>query len=228
MPSIWPLIPSAEQDGVYGALTKYFLYNIFEHNETTPHNDTTAHGGLLEQQVRDGFKNYPEIIITQGRVPDVLVDVAPEKIAFMYLDLNHAESEVGALEVFFDRMVPGVVLILYDHSWIIVSKNNWKIHGFWPEAITFWDCKLGKAWSSNGNRVFDFSHTLPCGWVCLPVFQLEAVSHQSCHIPRSAWAKCWQNRASSINGLASTSARKPRRHVLSRGRSLARSSASRT
>lgn len=97
---------------------KYFLYDLFEHNDTTLHNEMTAHGSTLEKQVRDKFKNYQNVIITQGRVPDVLAEVAPEKIAFMHLDLNHAESEIGALEVLFDRMVPGAILILDDYGWL--------------------------------------------------------------------------------------------------------------
>ncbi|WYX15476.1 hypothetical protein WJ974_02785 [Achromobacter xylosoxidans] len=36
----------------------------------------------------------------------------------MHLDLNNAEAEIGALDMLFDRMVPGAVLILDDYGWL--------------------------------------------------------------------------------------------------------------
>ena len=55
--------------------------------------------------------------ITQGKVPGSLTIAAPEKIAFMHLDINNADAEIGALEVLFDRLVPGAVLIFDDYGW---------------------------------------------------------------------------------------------------------------
>lgn len=97
---------------------KYYLYDLFEHNDTTPHSELTEHGEDLADKVREKFKHYDNVIVTQGRVPDVLADVAPDKIAFMHLDLNHAQAELGALECLFERMTPGAILILDDYGWL--------------------------------------------------------------------------------------------------------------
>jgi hypothetical protein len=32
--------------------------------------------------------------------------------------MNNADAEIGALEVLFERMVPGAVLILDDYGWL--------------------------------------------------------------------------------------------------------------
>lgn len=64
------------------------------------------------------FADLSNVTVSQGKVPEVLHDVAPEKIAFMHLDLNNADAEIGALEILFDRMVPGAVLILDDYGWL--------------------------------------------------------------------------------------------------------------
>lgn len=95
----------------------YYLYDLFEHDETMPHHAMPEHSKQLYQRVRQRFEKLPNVHITQGRLPDSLAIAAPEKIAFMHLDVNNADAEVGTLEVLFDRMVPGAVLILDDYGW---------------------------------------------------------------------------------------------------------------
>jgi O-methyltransferase len=96
----------------------YFLYDLFEHDPSMPHHAMPAHSKKLYQDTVNRFSDYPNVTVTQGKVPDVLHQVAPEKIAFMHIDLNNAEAEIGALEVLFDRMVPGAILILDDYGWL--------------------------------------------------------------------------------------------------------------
>jgi hypothetical protein len=97
---------------------KYYLYDLFEHDASMPHHHMPEHSGSLFDQVKARFADLPNVKVTQGRVPDVLAEAAPEKIAFMHLDLNSADAEIGALEVLFDRMVPGAIMLLDDYGWI--------------------------------------------------------------------------------------------------------------
>ena len=97
---------------------KYFLYDLFDHDPSMPHHAMDEHGSELFNTVKGRFADTPNVIVTQGRVPDVLAKVAPEKIAFMHLDLNNADAEVGALDILFERMVPGAVLVLDDYGWL--------------------------------------------------------------------------------------------------------------
>ncbi|MCZ8183180.1 MAG: class I SAM-dependent methyltransferase [Beijerinckiaceae bacterium] len=96
----------------------YYLYDLFDHDPTMPHLPMIEQSTQLYGQVRQKFAPFPNVTVTRGRVPDVLAEVSPKKIAFMHLDLNNAESEIGALEVLFDRMVPGAVLVLDDYGWL--------------------------------------------------------------------------------------------------------------
>lgn len=75
------------------------------------------HGPQLYRSVVERFADVPNVIVKQGRIPEVLTESAPEKIAFMYLDMNNAEAEVDALEVLWDRMAPGAMLILDEYGW---------------------------------------------------------------------------------------------------------------
>ncbi|MDP2215485.1 TylF/MycF/NovP-related O-methyltransferase [Phenylobacterium sp.] len=97
---------------------RYYLYDLFRHDDSMPHHSMVEHSDTLVDQVRERFADMPNVTITQGRVPDSLAVAAPEKIAFMHLDLNNADAEIGALEVLFDRISPGGILILDDFGWL--------------------------------------------------------------------------------------------------------------
>lgn len=97
---------------------KYYLYDLFEHDASMPHHHMPEHGETLFEQVKARFSDLPNVVVTQGRVPDSLSQASPEKIAFMHLDLNNVDAEIGALEALFDRMVPGAILVLDDYGWL--------------------------------------------------------------------------------------------------------------
>lgn len=108
----------------------YYLYDLFQHDESMPHHSMLEHSDTLVDQVRARFSDMSNVTITQGRVPDSLAVAAPEKIAFMHLDLNNAEAEIGALEVLFDRISPGGILVLDDYGWLayqaqLQAESRW-------------------------------------------------------------------------------------------------------
>ena len=97
---------------------KYYLYDLFEHDPSMPHHSMPEHGGTLYEQVRQRFADLPNVVVTQGRVPDSFAKAAPEKIAFLHLDLNNAAAEIGVLEQLFDRLVVGGAMVLDDYGWL--------------------------------------------------------------------------------------------------------------
>jgi hypothetical protein len=103
---------------------QYYLYDLFEHHKTMAHHAMPAHSRKLFREVKSLFAEVPNVTVTQGKVPDILETVAPEKIAFMHLDLNNAEAEIGALEVLFERMVPGAILVLDDYGWLTYREQR--------------------------------------------------------------------------------------------------------
>jgi hypothetical protein len=110
----------------------YYLYDLFQHDESMPHHSMMEHSETLVDQVRARFADMSNVTITQGRVPDSLAVAAPEKIAFMHLDLNNAAAEIGALEVLFDRISPGGILILDDFGWMayqdqMIAEVQWML-----------------------------------------------------------------------------------------------------
>jgi hypothetical protein len=71
----------------------------------------------LYEACRERFAAYPNMHVIRGRVPEVLRERAPEKVAFMHLDMNSAAAEVGALEFFWERLSPGAAIVLDDYGW---------------------------------------------------------------------------------------------------------------
>lgn len=96
----------------------YYLYDLFEHDKSMPHHYMPEHSKGLFAEVKARFAHLPNVVVTQGRLPDSLAQAMPDKIAFMHLDLNNADAEIGVLEQLWDRMVTGAVLILDDYGWI--------------------------------------------------------------------------------------------------------------
>jgi len=102
----------------------YYLYDLFEHDSSMSHHSLPEHSKSLFATTKARFADFPNVTVTQGKVPEVLEDVAPKRIAFMHIDLNNAEGEIGALEVLFERMVPGAVLVLDDYGWLAYRNQK--------------------------------------------------------------------------------------------------------
>jgi len=103
---------------------RYFLYDLFEHDDSMPHHSMPEHSATLYDEVRARFPE-PNVVITKGRVPDSLARRPRTRSPFMHLDLNNAEAEIGALEVLWDRITPGGVLVLDDFGWMAYSRQHW-------------------------------------------------------------------------------------------------------
>lgn len=96
---------------------KYYLYDLFDHDPSMPHHAMPAHSKKLYEDTVARFEDQPNVVVTAGKVPDVLEEVSPETISFLHLDLNNADAEIGALELLFDRVSPGAPVVFDDYGW---------------------------------------------------------------------------------------------------------------
>ena len=67
------------------------------------------------EQVKETFKNDHAVII-KGAVPDTLPECKAEKIAYLSIDMNCVAPEIAAANYFWDKIVPGGVMILDDYG----------------------------------------------------------------------------------------------------------------
>jgi hypothetical protein len=76
------------------------------------------------EKVIQRFAGKPYVKIIRGTVPDILTEQAPEKIAFLHLDMNAPLASKGALELLFDRMSPGAFAVFDDYGWIQYRREK--------------------------------------------------------------------------------------------------------
>lgn len=78
----------------------------------------------LHRSVCARFSDKPYVKIIKGVVPDILLETSPDQIAFMHIDMNSAAPEIGALELLFDRVAPGGIVIFDDYGWLLHAKQK--------------------------------------------------------------------------------------------------------
>jgi hypothetical protein len=69
------------------------------------------------ERVRANFSEWPNAVVVQGKVPDVLATLNFGHVAFLHLDMNCALPERAALEFFWSRLSPGGIVLLDDYAY---------------------------------------------------------------------------------------------------------------
>lgn len=125
----------AETVGFRDTGRHFWLYDVFEHDESMPHHAMPEHSKDLFEQVKDRFADMPTAHVIKGFLPQSLEQGEPEKIAFMHIDLNNGDAEIATLEVLWERMVPGAILVLDDYGASPYRRSH--------ELETVWFAKRG-------------------------------------------------------------------------------------
>ncbi|MDH4095653.1 MAG: class I SAM-dependent methyltransferase [Betaproteobacteria bacterium] len=102
---------------------QWFLYDTFTGvpaDQLNPGGEGSpelfAAPGLYEACLKR-FAPYQNIHVVRGRIPEVLAERAPARVAFLHLDLNSAAAESAAFEFLRERFAPGAVVLLDDYGW---------------------------------------------------------------------------------------------------------------
>jgi O-methyltransferase len=83
-------------------------------------------------QVLETFKG-DNVKIVKGLVPDTLREVDTQKICYLSLDMNVAFPEVAALHYFWDKLVPGAVIVHDDYGFANHFQQKLEIDKFAQE-----------------------------------------------------------------------------------------------
>src|SRR5260370_11732897 len=86
--------------------------------------DRGYHIPHLYDSVCERFSGKSYVKVIKGVVPDIILEISPEQIAFMHIDMNSAAPYVGALELLFDRVSPGGLVIFDDYGWFPHGKQK--------------------------------------------------------------------------------------------------------
>lgn len=110
----------------FGSLNKkFYLLDTFEGfpDEQISEEEKMAGVGMyggdhyknVYQQVVESFKNF-NVKVIKGRVPATLHECDTSKIAYLSIDMNAVAPEIAAAEYFWDKIVPGGVILLDDYG----------------------------------------------------------------------------------------------------------------
>jgi O-methyltransferase len=76
------------------------------------------------------FSRFKNVILVPGRVPDSLSFVDIKKVAYLHLDMNIAFPEVEAANYFWDKLLPGAIVVLDDYGWLSHSEQRIALDSF--------------------------------------------------------------------------------------------------
>lgn len=116
---------------------EFWIYDLFEYEEGMPHRAMPEHGKDLYARVRRKFESYPQVRVCKGAIPEVFDRASPDEIAYLHIDLNQAPAEIAALNVLFDRVVPGGIIILDDYEWSGVYRVQKQAEDPWFEQRNY-------------------------------------------------------------------------------------------
>ena len=68
-------------------------------------------------RVRANFAEWPNAIIIQGSIPEILEKTDIGMVAFLHIDMNCALPERAAFEFFWERLSPGAVVLFDDYAY---------------------------------------------------------------------------------------------------------------
>lgn len=91
----------------------FFLYDIFNN---PPTEKGEKHSPELYDDVKKRMSKYDFVEVIPGLLPATFEKNMPDKLSFVHMDLNSAETEISLLELFFDKIVPGGIILLDDYG----------------------------------------------------------------------------------------------------------------
>jgi len=104
---------------------RFFLFDTYEGIPAEQILPEEGHAHQQNRIFRDcfdiakrNFSPYPAAVLVRGKVPDTLPSQPIGQVCYLMLDMNIVTPERAALEYFWDRMVPGGVILFDDYGWI--------------------------------------------------------------------------------------------------------------
>lgn len=70
----------------------------------------------IYESVKSTFKDFHNVELIKGAIPETLKDVHSGKIAFLSIDMNCVAPEIAAMEFFWEKVVTGGIILLDDHG----------------------------------------------------------------------------------------------------------------
>ncbi len=102
---------------------KYYLVDSFSglNSDSSSDLEVQQYGSSYKEEYLyescvDAFKNYENVVIVKGVVPEILPKIDIKAIAYMHIDMNAVYPEIEALNFFYNKVSKGGVILLDDYG----------------------------------------------------------------------------------------------------------------
>lgn len=80
--------------------------------------------------VKESFSRYNNIKLVKGLIPDSFQSISLKKVSFLSIDLNNAYAELESLKYFWEKLVPGGLIIFDDYGFSLHEEQKCAIDTF--------------------------------------------------------------------------------------------------
>lgn len=115
----------------FGTLSKTFYlfdtYNGFVKEyikQEESHNIDGYDYSECYQEVINTFKDYKNVVLVRGPVPDTLNTVEIHKVCYLSIDMNCVHPEIESVKYFWDKIVKNGIIILDDYGFVNHSAQK--------------------------------------------------------------------------------------------------------
>lgn len=106
-------------DTFRGPILDQFSPEEVERGRLSVAQDALAAGAYVTDlaRVRANYSEWPNAVVVQGAIPEVLPTLEIGAVAFLHIDMNCAYPERAALEFFWSHLSPGAIVLLDDYAY---------------------------------------------------------------------------------------------------------------
>lgn len=79
------------------------------------------------EEVKANFAEFKNVVFVRGIIPDTLASSQVGQVAYLSIDMNCVAPEIAAANYFWDKLVPGAVIVLDDYAF----------YGYRPQKLAF-------------------------------------------------------------------------------------------
>jgi hypothetical protein len=91
---------------------------------------------LSYESVRENFSEFKNVHLIQGAVPDSLGSVQIQHVCYLSLDMNCTLPEIEAAGFFWEKLVPGGMILLDDYAYSGYEEQNRAFNSFATQKCT--------------------------------------------------------------------------------------------
>ena len=93
------------------------------------HKENSLYEDCFDLATRN-FRPFPNAHLIRGRVPDTLNSAKIEKVCYLMLDMNIVKPEIAAMEHFWDKLIPGAIVLMDDYGWLAYINQKKALDAF--------------------------------------------------------------------------------------------------